>query len=694
MHISLGIDTGGTYTDAVLVNHDTGEVLASAKSLTTRHDLALGISGAIRAVFAAPNTTGATITPAQVTLVALSTTLATNTLAEGQRGAVCLLLIGYDHEQMAKWGFDRQLATDDMVHLAGGHDERGNEAAALDEAAARAAILARAETVEAFAISAYFGVRNPSHELRVRGLVEELTGLPVTCGHELTSKLNAVRRATTVALNAHLILPLRELIASVRRTLDAWAITAPLMVVKGDGSLVRAEWAMQRPIETILSGPAASAVGAWHLAGRRDVWAIDIGGTTTDIARLHDGAPILNPEGAYVGGWQTMVEAVDVHTTGLGGDSYVRLDEERKLVIGPRRVVPLSLLARDWAGVAAELRREVAIPPAKRPPGVGEFVIAGRPAGARLSPPEEETLRSLAESPLALASLAEQRRSGALARRQIEALEGRGLVRRAAFTPTDALHVLGRYQEWDVEAARLGAELLAGQMGVSVTEFCEQVVTGVAHMAATEVIRKALEDELGRAAWHQTPSTAAFLRLAMDGDEPADDDTLRQAQDGALRQAQDARAVSEIGCAITLRRPLVAIGAPVAAYMPEAARRLHTELVIPPHAEVANAVGAVSGSVVVRQRVLINPLADEEVLRVHLPDGPRDFEKLEDAVTHVLETVPAFLEAQARAAGAEQVEVRSARQDHWAPTRGGGLDVIYLGTELTFSAAGRPRVAR
>jgi N-methylhydantoinase A/oxoprolinase/acetone carboxylase beta subunit len=675
MHISLGIDTGGTYTDAVLVNHDTGEVLASAKSLTTRHDLALGISGAIRAVFAAPNTTGATITPAQITLVALSTTLATNTLAEGQRGAVCLLLVGYDHEQMAKWGFDRQLAADDVVHLAGGHDERGNEAAALDEAAARAAILARAETVEAFAISAYFGVRNPSHELRVRGLVEELAGLPVTCGHELTSKLNAVRRATTVALNAHLILPLRELIASVRRTLDAWAITAPLMVVKGDGSLVRAEWAMQRPIETILSGPAASAVGAWHLAGRRDVWAIDIGGTTTDIARLHDGAPILNPEGAYVGGWQTMVEAVDVHTTGLGGDSYVRLDEERKLVIGPRRVVPLSLLAREWAGVAAELRREVAIPPAKRPPGAGEFVIAGRPAGARLTPPEEETLRSLAESPLALASLAEQRRSGALARRQIEALEGRGLVRRAAFTPTDALHVLGRYQEWDVEAARLGAELLAGQMGVSVTAFCEQVVTGVAHMAATEVVRKALEDELGRAAWHQTPSTAAFLRLAMDGDAPADD-------------------ANEIGCAITLRRPLVAIGAPVAAYMPEAARRLHTELVIPPHAEVANAVGAVSGSVVVRQRVLINPLADEEVLRVHLPDGPRDFEKLEDAVTHVQATVPAFLEAQARAAGAEQVEVRSARQDHWAPTRGGGLDVIYLGTELTFSAAGRPRVAR
>ncbi len=255
-------------------------------------------------------------------------------------------------------------------------------------------------------------------------------------------------------------------------------------------------------------------------------------------------------------------------------------------------------------------------------------MVAGRQAGARLSEAEEETLRTLAEGPLALAALAEQRRSGALARRQIESLEARGLARRAAFTPTDALHVLGRYVRWDAEAARLGAELLAAQAGVSVEAFCEQVVAGVAHMAATEVIRKALEDEVGRSAWHQEPGTRAFLRLAMDG------------ADGG-----------ELGCALTLKRPLVAIGAPVAAYMPEAARRLNTELVIPPHAEVANAVGAVSGSVVVRQRVLINPLADEELLRAHLPDGPQDFEKLEDAVAHTLQVVPELLEAQARGCG-------------------------------------------
>ncbi len=672
MNLSLGIDTGGTYTDAVLVNHDTGEVLAGAKALTTRHDLARGISGAIEAVFASQPARDAALTPSDVTLVALSTTLATNTLAEGQRGAVCLILIGYERELMAQWGFDRQMTTDDVVHIAGGHDERGGEVALLDEAAARAAILARKDTVEAFAISGYFSVRNPAHELRVQALVAELTGLPVTCGHDLTSKLNAVRRATTVALNAHLILPLRELIASVRTTLDAWAIAAPLMVVKGDGSLVQADWAMQRPIETILSGPAASAVGAWHLAGRRDVWAVDVGGTTTDIARLHDGAPILNPEGATVGGWQTMVEAVDVHTTGLGGDSYVRLDDELKLLIGPRRVVPLSLLASEWPEVAAELRREVAIPPAKRPPGTGAFVVAGRQAGARLSEAEEETLRTLAEGPLALAALAEQRRSGALARRQIESLEARGLARRARPSRRPM-----RCTCWAATCAGMPRRRGSGPSCWLRRPASRSRTSASRSWPAwrtwppRRVIRKALEDEVGRAAWHQEPGTRAFLRLAMDG------------ADGG-----------ELGCALTLKRPLVAIGAPVAAYMPEAARRLNTELVIPPHAEVANAVGAVSGSVVVRQRVLINPLADEELLRAHLPDGPRDFEKLEEAVTYTLQVVPELLEAQARAAGAEQVEVHSIRQDHWAPTRGGGLDVIYLGTELQFSAAGRPRVTR
>ena len=148
MDIAIGIDTGGTYTDAVFVTYPEGCVVAGAKALTTRHDLSLGIDAAIRAVFDAASKAGGAgaggrkVAPQDITLVSLSTTLATNTLAEGQRGRVCLLLIGYDIELMREYDFERELATDDVVYLAGGHDGLGNEVAPLDEAAAREAIAA------------------------------------------------------------------------------------------------------------------------------------------------------------------------------------------------------------------------------------------------------------------------------------------------------------------------------------------------------------------------------------------------------------------------------------------------------------------------------------------------------------------------------------------------------------------------
>jgi len=691
--IEMGIDTGGTYTDAVLVDHATGAVLAGAKALTTRYDLSIGIGEAIAAVFEAAQRPPRSarprrsISPEEVDLVALSTTLATNAIAGGQGSPVCLLLIGYDQELMEQYGFQHELVTDDVVYLRGGHDVLGDEVSPLDEDAAREAILTRRDKVEAFAVSGYFGVRNPRHEIRVRALVEELTAsargqpqglsLPVTCGHELTSQLNAVRRATTVALNARLIPLLRELIATVRQTLDGQGITAPLMVVKGDGSLVRAEWAMRRPIETILSGPAASAVGAWHLAGQRDpsinsghgVWVVDVGGTTTDIAALNDGQPRLNPEGARVGGWRTMVEAVDVHTTGLGGDSHARLDRQGQLLIGPRRVVPLCLLASEHPEVIEELRRQVAAQ--ERKDEAAQFVISWRRPINWLSDEDLALLRRLEAGPQSLTRLISEMHYAWLLRRRIEELEAQLVVQRAAFTPTDALHVLGRLQLWNAEASRLGAEILAAQAGLSVETLCEQVVRGVSDRVATELISKVLEDEVGPPDWEREPSAAALLERALNG--PGDGD---------------------LSCELTLRRPVVAIGAPVEAYMPRTAEQLHTELIIPPHAEVANAVGAVAGGVIQRQRVLISPLDGGERFRLHLPNGVHDFDDLEQAVGYAQQVMSAHVEAQARQAGAGQVEVQMARTDRQARVAAGWGQEVYLGTELAFKAVGRPSPAR
>jgi N-methylhydantoinase A/oxoprolinase/acetone carboxylase beta subunit len=677
MTVALGIDTGGTYTDAVLVEHASGKVLAGAKALTTRHDLSVGIGQAVAAAFdrrAAFHSRH--MSPAEVNLVALSTTLATNAIVEGRGSPVCLVLIGYDPALIQQYGFERDLVTQNVVYLRGGHDGMGNEVEPLDEAAAREAILAWRDRVEAFAVSGYFGVRNPAHELRVRALVEELTALPVTCGHELTTRLNAVRRATTAALNARLIPLLRELIATVRRTLDEQGIAAPLMVVKGDGSLVRAEWAMQRPIETILSGPAASVLGAWHLAGRHDVWVVDVGGTTTDIAVLHDGRPRLNPEGAQVGEWRTMVEAVDVYTVGLGGDSQVYLNSEGRsltssllLAIGPRRVVPLCLLASEHPEVVDELQRQVET--RQRGSLVGQFLLAQRRTTHALSDRDQDLLRHLAAGPQSVSSLVEKLHYGALIRWQIESMETRGLVLRAGFTPTDALHVLERFQRWDASASQLGAELLAAQTDLSPQAFCERVAAEVSNRVTTELISKVLSDEATLPDWEQEPSAAAFLARAL----------------GNVSS-------SDLDCQLRLRQPVVAVGAPVEAYLPRVAKQLRTELVIPRHAEVANAVGAVAGGVVQQLRVMIRPLNADQHFRLHLPDGVRDFSTVEESVAYAQKVVPVQLKALARQAGASQVEVQMSRVDRDVPVAVGWGQRVYLGTELTFTAVGRPSPAQ
>ena len=676
MTIALGIDTGGTYTDAVLVEHETGAVLAGAKALTTRHDLSVGIGQAVAAVFE-----GQDVSPAEVSLVALSTTLATNAIVEGQGSPICLLLIGYDQELLRQYDFERELVTPNVVYLGGGHDGAGDEVEPLDERAVREVILAWRDQVEAFAVSGYFGVRNPAHELRVRVLVEDLAGMPVACGHELTTRLNSVRRATTVALNARLIPLLRELIFTVRQTLQEAGITAPLMVVKGDGSLVRAEWAMQRPIETILSGPAASVVGAWHLAGQRDVWAVDVGGTTTDIAMLKGGRPRINPEGAQVGRWRTMVQAVDVHTVGLGGDSQVRLNGDHTaksgwLSIAPRRVIPLCLLASQYPQVLDKLQRQVADERERRGDLAGRFVLAQRQANHALSDSDRELLSYLNAGPESLTVLTYRLRSdkgryGFLLARQIESLTARRLVLQAGFTPTDALHVLGQFRQWDVEAARFGAELLAAQVGLSPEALCEQVIIGVSNQVATQLVSKVLSDEVTLPDWEQEPTAAALLTRALNGSPE-----------------------SSLDCRLTLKQPIVAIGAPVEAYVPRAARQLQTELIIPDHAEVANALGAVAGGVVQQTRVLIQPLEGERTyFRAHLPDGVYDFDTLPESVAYAQRVVPGQLEALTRRAGADQVEVQMVRKDHTAPVKGGWGQHIYLHTELTFTAAGRPSLA-
>src|SRR5690606_7534521 len=138
--------------------------------------------------------------------------------------------------------------------------------------------------VDAIAISSYFSPLNPEHENRAYEAVRRVTDLPIVLGNQLSTRLGSVERATTAALNASLLAVLQQFIIAVQRAMERRHIDAPLMVVRGDGTLMSAEFAARTPVETIHSGPAASAIGARFLTRLDDALVVDVGGTTTDFA--------------------------------------------------------------------------------------------------------------------------------------------------------------------------------------------------------------------------------------------------------------------------------------------------------------------------------------------------------------------------------------------------------------------------
>ncbi|MCY7304945.1 MAG: hydantoinase/oxoprolinase family protein [Rhodoferax sp.] len=667
MTFFLGVDTGGTFTDAVLLDAQRRGV-ATAKSLTTRFDLALGIGAALDQLPAE--------SLARVDLVSLSTTLTTNSVVEGKGSPVCVLLAGYDAAQIKSSGLIELLGADAIVSLAGGHDAGAAALCALDEAAARAAILRQAPRVSAFAISASFGVRNPAHELQLRAWVEQLCDKPVTCGHELASSLGAPRRAMTVALNARMISHVKLLIESVQRTLVQRRIDAPLMIVKGDGSLINVHSALQRPVGTVLSGPAASVLGACFLSGQQDAIVADMGGTTTDIAVVRGGQPELSFDGAMVGQWRPMVEAVKIYAIGLGGDSEVRFGGGEGLVIGPRRVLPLSLLAHQHPHILPVLERQQNEAPHASQIRFAQRLHADAAHLSRLPEDELAAWERLAQGPVDLerANIEERGLSRALAR-----LERKGLAIYSGFTPSDAAHVLGLSNHWSRDAAVYGARIWARQMrhlyGLGTWKLgdaeapARQVVDKVINTICQKLIEAGLND-----AGQLTEANAGKIANLLTGMVLGGNSQDGQRPVFALKFAPDL--------------PLVAVGAPAASYYPAVAAALGVRLELPRFAEVANAIGAVLGQVSQRVHVIVSQPV-RGVFRVFTAQGPRDFADVAAAVSHAQQLASAEALRRALEAGAAHVEVLLSQTDNKVSNDIDGD--MFFEARVTATAFGPPR---
>ena len=564
-------------------------------------------------------------------------------------------MIGFDETSLQRADLARALGQDPVFFINGGHAADGAPQAQLDEAAIREAVNATEGEVSAYAVAGHFATRNPAHESRARDLLRDLTGAPVTCSHELSSSLGGPRRALTAVLNARLINLLDRLVAATEGIMADEGLSCQLMVVKGDGSLLESGYARSRPVETVLSGPAASLAGAAFLAGTRTAMVADIGGTTTDIALLQNGAPRLKADGALVGGWQTMVEAADIRTCGLGGDSEVTpvgRGTTGGMSLGPRRAVPLSLLATQWPEVKDKLAEQlgVAVPMSTDARFVMPLMPNGLPAWLTRSE-ARLAAKAIEMGPSSVAEIAGTQ----LALGAVDRLIGRGLLTLATFTPTDALHVTGDFTGFDAEAAMLGAKLIARQK------------TGIGQPIAEtpeELARRTLS-ELHR----RTGLALMDAALAHDGagEMQATNNPLlanNLYRDGTTGKDNLVKLSLELGT------DLVALGASAATHYPHVARRMGVELTVPDHAEVAGAVGAAAGSV--RQRVMISVTQPSEGrYRVHLPGGPRDLGVMDEALASAREVAGQLAEERARKAGATSVSIEISEDIKLVPLGGG-----------------------
>lgn len=662
----LGIDTGGTYTDAALLDENQ-QVIAAAKSLTTRHDLTLGIEAVLSQLPPGSLT--------EVRLVCLSTTLTTNSVVERTGAPVCALLLGYETLQVKASGLIELLGPARVVAVTGGHDATGAEKAPLDEQTARLAIHAHANGVSAFAVSGMFGVRNPAHELRIRDLITAETGKPVTCGHELASSLGAPRRAMTVALNAGMIPHVRDLIEAVERILERLEVRAPLMMVKGDGSLIGARAALKRPVGTVLSGPAASVIGASALSGVGDAVVADMGGTTTDIAVISDGRPRLNTDGALIGDWRPMVEAVQIYSIGIGGDSEVRFSGGEGLKIGPRRVVPMSLLTHQYPELITSLEHQLLATPSPCHNKIALRLQQDSALLSELTDIEEQAWTMLGDGPLALDNLVERDRPLA---RALGRLERKGLAIYTGFTPSDAAHVLDLCNHWCRRGAALAAAIWARQMRwiygygswdqEDIVAPCREVLDAVIAAISHKIIEAGLHEH-GLLTEARSRNLANLLTdLIVHGHRNTDSKPLFQ-----LRFGDD--------------RPIVAVGAPAFIYYPEVASRLGVRLDMPEHAQVANAVGAVMGSVTQRVQVTVSQVT-KGTYRVFSHEGPANFQDLDPAIAYAERIALAEAVNRAKEAGAEMLETQLGREDNSVDHDIDGY--VFFDARITATASGRP----
>ena len=652
MKYGLGIDTGGTYTDSVIIDLDSGIVVSRSKSLTTRDNLAKGIGLSLSGLDDA--------LLSEVKLVSLSSTLATNSVVEGKKCRVGLISIG------KKAGFT--MPVNQYRYADGKFDFMGNEIVPLDTDAVRESLLNMKDSIDSLAVAGYLSVRNPNHENIVRKIAHEMLNIPVVCAHELTAELGFNERTNTAVMNAGLIPIMVELIDAVEKTLSCFGIEAPVMVVKGDGTVMNADTAKEKPVDTILSGPASSIIGATTLTGIKDALIIDMGGTTSDMGIVEKGFP-RTENGAVVGSHKTRIRAADIGTYGIGGDSRIVVNGN-KLMLASTRSIPICVAAAKWPRIKNKLSD------IEKSENLGTidysnvadivqktefFTPASNTDLSCLSEINRKFIKMISDEPKTVNEVASAL-DVAIHSFALGDLESRGYVTRIGFTPTDITAVKGQYNGFDANASSICVRILSQMSGMSVETF-------------TDTAEKLVDDKI--------------CRCIMDFLMKDVEDTVRNAIENMIIE----HGTQPYSLGICLGIPMIGIGAPASAWLTRAASKFGCKLILPDNYDIGNAIGTVAGSVSETVAVTVkaspNDLSDNPECSVFSSEGVSKFSDIDSAVRYAETEGKMLAERAAKKSGATEIMLDTKCLRDMKDLVGDGIP-RFRGAVITVRATGKP----
>ncbi len=668
----IGIDTGGTCTDAVIYDFETGQVLSRAKTLTTHHDLKVGITEALRQL---PEDL-----LRQCRQAALSTTLATNACVENLGGKGKIIFLGVSrkvfNETWRSYGF-RSLDDILLVDCKILPDPAASQEP--DWELLRSKLPAFLENCDCVSIVQLFSAdHGGAYELRTKELIREFPqfrDIPVILGNTLFADRNAIRRGAGALLNARLVPVVRAFMEAIREVFTSMDLQMPIAIIRSDGSQMSEAFAEERPVETLLCGPAASVIGACTLSDTPNAIVVDMGGTTTDIALVKNHIVRRAESGIQVGDWKTFVKGLYVDTFGLGGDTRIYYDRGGRIHLAKTRVQPLCTLAAEYPQVLEELRTldesgRLNVSP------LHEYFILLKDIedddSGRFYRSERALCSALKEGPLSYEKACSVMGKD-IYTADFSRLESARVILRCGLTPTDFMHIRGDFNAFSTEASRHAASFFVRSCEAeSIEALAQKAYDLVTERLYKNIVRILLITECGPL------SKAPF------------DGQMKDLIDHAWKLACKGRRSSScfLPGIFETHAKLVGVGAPTHIFLPRVAKMLRTKAVLPQHAAVANAVGAITGQVTSVEEVNLTPVAGDDYGRVLVVthDSRRTFSSRARALTFAKKEGRRVAEAKARAQGARgEIEIREEILRNESTM---GYGTIWLGDTLRFTASG------